>query len=336
VEAERKQKQDTLEMKRVRHESDEKKAQYFINAAGALLGKLAASADTLPRLMRLFQMEHGQYQQGLPMYAYKAEALAAHLDREHRVMVLAGGTGIGKTVSVPQYVYDTMYAAGPTQANGRVAVLVPRKAIAIGMARYVAMLRGSELGGEVGYGVGDDRCWDKEESRLVFMTYGYFTAVTSEDPTFKDFKVLLTDEIHERGIHSDTLMAQLKQVVESRRDFRVVVMSATIDARRFADYFRGAPVVEVPGVNFPVTEYFDAEGLDGKPATEALDALVSKVTDIYENKVTSGNILVFLATLRQISEVIDKLKVALDYDKSVDILPLHARLSQRDQQRVTK
>ncbi len=256
----------------------------------------------------------------LPISSRREDILTAM--REHQVIVVVGETGSGKTTQLPKM---AMELAGDTP--GCVGCTQPRRLAAASVSRRVAEELGCELGGLVGYQV---RFEDKtgSDTRLKFMTDGILLAETQNDPDLRRYHTLILDEAHERSLNIDFLLGYLKLLLERRRDLRLVISSATMDAGGFSEFFNGAPIVMVEGRTFPVEmHYMPAHGDD-----EELPHHVARAVDWLSGLDDQGDVLVFLPGEREIREVAEKLEG--HHLRATRILPLYARLGLADQQRI--
>ena len=194
----------------------------------------------------------------LPAAAFKAEVLAALQDQ---VVLIRGETGCGKTTQVPQFLLEEAIAR---RAGGEVSIVCtqPRRLAAIGVASRVAEEMGEpDCGGTVGYQV---RLESKASSRtrLVFVTTGVLLRRLQDDPNLAAFTHIVVDEVHERNVDTDFLLSILREVLPRRRDLKLVLMSATMDADVFSDYFapRAAggrcTTLHIPGFVHPVEEFY--------------------------------------------------------------------------------
>lgn len=182
--AERDLKEIQREMELVKHQSQQAMCDYYSAICEKISNGVPALTDlNINYLKRKFDIERQQFEQKLPMYARKGQFL--QLLRHHQAVVLKGGTGIGKTVTVPQWCYDDILCAEDAAGASSiaVAVLVPRKAIAEGLAAYIAKVRNVRVGEEVGLGTGDC-CKLGPNTRISFFTYGFFAAITKSDNHF--------------------------------------------------------------------------------------------------------------------------------------------------------
>ncbi|WMJ70213.1 ATP-dependent RNA helicase HrpA [Stenotrophomonas sp. 24(2023)] len=258
--------------------------------------------------------------------AREAEAIIG-LIRDHQVVVIAGETGSGKTTQLPKL----CLAAGRGQA-GMIGCTQPRRIAARAVATRVAQELQSELGQLVGYQV---RFNDKvgEDSRVKFMTDGILLAEIASDRWLSNYDTIIVDEAHERSLNIDFLLGYLKQLLRKRPDLKLIVTSATIDTERFAQHFDNAPVISVEGRTFPVEVRYRALEGEGEQEGERTvnDAIVAAVDEITRQD-ARGDVLIFLPGEREIRDA----HQALERRKyrQTDVLPLYARLSNQDQDRV--
>lgn len=234
------------------------------------------------------------------------EAIAAAL-RRHRAVVVVAAPGAGKTTRVPPALL----------ADGAVILLQPRRVAARTIAKRIADERGWRLGGEVGWHVRFDRRFTSA-TRLLVATEGILTARLQQDPLLSDFSCIILDEFHERSIHADLGIALARQAWKARDDLRVVIMSATLDARRASDYFDGCPVFDIPGVLHPVD-------LAYRPAM-SLTAAVQEVMGL-----TPGHVLCFLPGAGEVRRAAADLRSELP--KDVEVVELHGSLTADEQDR---
>ena len=192
------------------------------------------------------------YPRELPVVEHRQEILDAL--KSNQVVVVVSDTGSGKTTQLPKMVAEAM---GPR--GGRIGCTQPRRIAAASVAKRVAEELSVPLGGFVGYQV---RFEDKttRDTRIKFMTDGILLAETQGDPELRQYEVLILDEAHERSLNIDFLLGYLKRLLERRKDLKVVISSATLDAGSFAAFFacegKPVPVIEAPGRMFPVAEFF--------------------------------------------------------------------------------
>lgn len=242
--------------------------------------------------------------------------------RDHRVIVVVGETGSGKTTQLPKMALEL---AG--ESTGCVGCTQPRRIAAASVSRRVSEELGCELGGLVGYQVRFD---DKsgEDTRIKFMTDGILLAEIQHDPDLRRYHTLVLDEAHERSLNIDFLLGYLKLLLKRRRDLRLVISSATMDAGGFSEFFDNAPVIHVEGRTYPVDIHYMPPVHDD----EDLPDHVARAVDWLGSYDSKGDVLVFLPGEREIRDTADKLQ-----GRSLpgtDILPLFARLGLAEQQRI--
>ena len=181
-----------------------------------------------------------------------------------QVTVVSGETGCGKTTQCPQFVLERALAEGRASAT-YVVCTQPRRISAVSVAARVAHERGETVGETVGYRIRLEACVSRERTRLEFCTTGVLLRRLATNPTLRGVSHVFVDEIHERGMHEDFLLIVLKDLLPKRPDLRVVLMSATMDAGVFAEYFGIPPgrAFHIPGFTHPVREAFLEDLLAG-------------------------------------------------------------------------
>ncbi|WP_310151183.1 ATP-dependent RNA helicase HrpA [Luteimonas sp. 3794] len=282
-------------------------------------------ASIRQRETRAAQLPRAEVDPVLPI-AGKAEEIA-RLIREHQVVVVAGETGSGKTTQLPK-----LCLAAGRGAAGLIGCTQPRRIAARTVAKRVADELQVPIGGAVGYQVRfNDNVSDA--TAIKFMTDGILLAEIGSDRWLSAYDTIIIDEAHERSLNIDFLLGYLKQLLGRRPDLKLIVTSATIDTARFSEHFDGAPVVDVEGRGFPVeVRYRPLEG-EGDDAGErsVLDGIVSVCDEIMQIRGT-GDTLIFLPGEREIRDA----HQALERRKyrHTEVLPLYARLSAKDQDRV--
>jgi ATP-dependent helicase HrpA len=263
-----------------------------------------------------------EYPPDLPISIRRDEISAALA--EHQVVIIAGETGSGKTTQLPKICLEL--GRGEQRRIGHTQ---PRRLAARTVARRIAEELGEELGATVGYQV---RFTDRvgPDTRVKLMTDGILLAEIQRDRKLRQYDTLIIDEAHERSLNIDFLLGYLKQLLPLRPDLKLVITSATIDVESFSRHFDSAPVIEVSGRSYPIqTHYLEpASGEAGSvehaaQAVEAIHAL---------DYGPQGDALVFLSGEREIREL--ALLLRRRQLQGLEVLPLYARLSQAEQNRV--
>ena len=267
------------------------------------------------------------YPESLPVSSRREDI--ARAIREHQVVIVCGETGSGKTTQLPKIVLEL--GRGRANGGGLIGHTQPRRIAASSVAKRIAFELNSPLGEVVGYRV---RFQDRFQpgASVKLMTDGILLAETQSDPLLKAYDTIIIDEAHERSLNIDFLLGYLRQILPRRPDLKVIVTSATIDADRFARHFESAqgpaPVIMVSGRLFPVEQRW-------RPFEESREyglneAIVDAVDELWRGG--PGDVLVFLPGEREIREAAEKLRG--HHPPGVEILPLFARLSQAEQDRV--
>ncbi len=278
-----------------------------------------------------------EFPEALPVSARRHEIEAAL--RAHQVVIVCGETGSGKTTQLPKIAL-AMGRGAPARPGERPRLIghtQPRRIAASSVARRIAEELHTPLGEVVGYKVRFQDRLSKGAS-VKLMTDGILLAETQTDPLLQAYDTLIIDEAHERSLNIDFLLGYLKQILPRRPDLKVIVTSATIDAERFARHFASgkgpAPVLMVSGRTYPVEQRW--RPFEESREYDLNDAIADAVDELWVGN-ASGDILVFLPGEREIREAADHLRKYLQHHavtRSAEVLPLFARLSQAEQDRV--
>ncbi|MDO9407541.1 ATP-dependent RNA helicase HrpA, partial [Patulibacter sp.] len=288
---------------------------------------VAARREAVPELT---------YPEDLPVSQRRDDLLEAI--RDHQVVVVAGETGSGKTTQIPKMCLELGRGI-----RGQIAHTQPRRIAARTVADRIADETNTKMGEAIGYSVRfNDQSGENTLVRL--MTDGLLLAEIQRDRLLRRYDTIIIDEAHERSLNIDFLLGVIKQLLPQRPDLKVIITSATIDPERFSKHFGDAPIVEVSGRTFPVEVRYrpvqDPDG-DGDDADrDQVDAIGDAVQELeYE---APGDVLVFLSGEREIRDAAEALRGRFGGGKdtrvgpggAVEILPLYARLSSEEQQRV--
>ncbi len=245
--------------------------------------------------------------------------------RASQVVVVVGETGSGKTTQLPKMAVELARELGQ---EGRIGCTQPRRLAATSVARRVAEECRVEIGKEVGWQVRFTEVCSKE-TKVKFMTDGILLAETQGDREMRQYDTIIIDEAHERSLNIDFLLGYLKRLVKRRKDLRVVISSATLDAGRFSEFFGKCPVVQVEGRTFPVEDVF-LPAYDSESLREHVVRGVEYVTDLDPD----GDVLVFLPGEREIRECADLIEGQGFFN--TEAVPVFARLSLAEQERIFK
>ena len=223
----------------------------------------------------------------LPIYQFRDQIIEAV--KEHQVLIIVGETGSGKTTQLPQYLHE----AGFTENGMKIGCTQPRRVAAMSVAARVAEEMGKRLGNEVGYAIRfEDNTTDK--TVLKYMTDGMLLRELLTDPELSQYSALMIDEAHERTVSTDIACGLLKDIARARPDLKLLISSATMDARKFQKYFDDAPIFNIPGRRYAVDVHYTAQ-----PEANYVAAAITTVFQIHISQPT-GDILVFLTGQEEI------------------------------------
>ncbi|KAG0056730.1 putative ATP-dependent RNA helicase dhr2 [Gryganskiella cystojenkinii] len=264
--------------------------------------KLAHKAPTPEGILQRAK-ELRKHRQSLPIYT--ARDIIIKEVKENACVVIVGETGSGKTTQIPQYLLESGLAA-----HGTIAVTQPRRVAAINLAKRVADEVGTSLGKKVGYSIRFDDTSSKE-SLIKYMTDGIMLRELLSDRMLLRYSVIILDEAHERTLRTDILFGMVKSIQKQRQDLinkgrrdihplRIVIMSATLDAEKFSEYFYNAKIMYISGRQFPVKILNTVE-----PQNDYVDAALVTSFQIHQEE-QSGDILIFLTGQEEI-ESLEKL-----------------------------
>jgi ATP-dependent helicase HrpA len=288
------------------------------DAAGSLAADIEASRERADRRRRL--LPRPAFAEPLPVAERRDEI--ARLIASHQVVILCGETGSGKSTQLPQICLDLGRGVA-----GMIGHTQPRRIAARSIAARVAAELGTGLGAGVGYKIRfSDRV--SADTYVKVMTDGILLAEIQGDRFLEQYDTLIIDEAHERSLNIDFLLGYLKRLLPKRPDLKLIVTSATIDPQRFSRFFGEAPVIEVSGRTYPVEIRYRPPREDGgdDPERAILEAVDELAAD------GPGDVLVFLAGERDIRDAAEALRK--HHPPSTEILPLYARLSASEQDRI--
>ncbi|CDK28348.1 unnamed protein product [Kuraishia capsulata CBS 1993] len=266
-----------------------------------------------------------QVRESLPVYKVKDELLKRIL--AEKVSILIGETGSGKSTQIPQFLIP--------HNKRSIAVTQPRRVAAINLATRVAQENGSRLGARVGYSVRfDNRA--NSSTRLKYLTDGMLLRELMIDPKLSNYSTIIIDEAHERTVLTDLLIGFLKGLLYDKRkndkEFRIIIMSATLDAERFSKFFDNAPILFVEGKMYPVNRFYL-----GEPSEDIVDSTIRTVMTINQSE-QQGDVLCFLPGQEEIDKAVSSLqKIAPQLPRTVPLLmplPLYAALPTTQQTKI--
>lgn len=265
----------------------------------------------------------------LPVYEQKQRILDTLKDNQ--VIVVQSPTGSGKTTQIPVILYEAGYAQ-----SGTIAVTQPRRIAALSVSEFISKQLNTTYPGLVGYKM---RFEDKTDAttKIKIMTDGILLQEMKLDPWLSKYSVIMVDEAHERSLNIDFVLGLLKRVLAERKDFRVIVSSATMNAEAFSAYFDGCPIVTIDTITYPVTIVYDTPSIPASTISEAAtDALLTKICNTVDRILANnepGGILIFLPGEKIIKDCLWKLDHST-FSRKIHTLPLYGRLAKEEQEKV--
>jgi len=272
----------------------------------------------------------------LPVSRVKDSLL--YLLENHQIVVVVGETGCGKSTQLPQYLMEAGYAA-----TKMIGVTEPRRVAATTLATRVAEEQNCPLGTTVGYSIRFDENFSREATKIKFVTEGILIRELMGDPLLNNYSVLILDEVHERTAQIDIIMGLLKKVIKRRRDLKLVISSATVDAEYIRDFFnRGlekkkvspATILSVEGRTYSVDVHYLTS-----PCPDYVKGCVETVLKIHQRE-AQGDILVFLTGMDEVDSCVNMLEEYSQKDRGnkhglkLEVLPMYGALSPNRQLRV--
>eukprot|EP00045_Choanoeca_perplexa_P010012 m.100135 g.100135 ORF g.100135 m.100135 type:complete len:702 (-) comp15115_c0_seq1:76-2181(-) len=259
----------------------------------------------------------------LPIWEHRANFLSTLAGTKE--MVLVGETGSGKTTQIPQWCVDM-------RGGKLVACTQPRRVAAMSVAQRVAQEMDVQLGQQVGYTIRFEDC-SSRATVLKYCTDGMLLREAMADPLLERYGCIILDEAHERTLATDILMGLLKEVIAKRTDLKVVIMSATLDAGKFQEYFNSCPRMDIPGRTFPVEIFYTPE-----PERDYLEAAIRTTVQIHMVEETKGDILLFLTGQEEIEEACRKVRQEVENLGTevgkIEVVPLYSSLPPALQQKI--
>ncbi|KAL8476240.1 hypothetical protein ACS0TY_028776 [Phlomoides rotata] len=277
------------------------------------------------KIYKLMMRECRRLDDGLPIYAHRRDIMKQI--QSHQVTILIGETGSGKSTQLVQFLADSGFFG-----QDSIICTQPRKLAAISLAERVK----EESSGC--YNHSSVICYpsysslQEFESKVIFMTDHCLLQHYMRDKKLSRISCIIIDEAHERSLNTDLLLALIKNLLCQRTNLRLIIMSATVDADQFADYFFGCRTLHVSGRNFPVDiKYVPSESAGvsaSKVVPSYVDDVLRMVSEIIRTE-REGTILAFLTSQMEVEWACEKLQ-----GSSAIVLPLHGKLSYEDQRRV--
>ncbi|KAJ3102519.1 DEAH-box RNA helicase prp16, partial [Phlyctochytrium planicorne] len=251
----------------------------------------------------------------LPVFAVREELM--QVVRDNQVVIVVGETGSGKTTQLAQYLHEEGYSR-----FGMIGCTQPRRVAAMSVAKRVSEEVECKLGDLVGYAIRFEDC-TSDATLIKYMTDGVLLRETLTKSDLDHYSAIIMDEAHERSLNTDVLMGLFRRIITRRRDLKLIVTSATMDAKKFSTFFGNAPVFTIPGRTFPVDIMFSKN-----PCEDYVDSAAKQVLAIHLSH-PPGDILVFMTGQEDIEvscSVIAERLSQLEEPPPLSILPIYSQL----------
>lgn len=251
----------------------------------------------------------------LPAFACRQDLI--RVIRESQVVIVVGETGSGKTTQLSQYLHEEGYSK-----IGMIGCTQPRRVAAMSVAKRVSEEMGCKLGDKVGYAIRFEDC-TSTDTIIKYMTDGVLLRESLRDPDLDQYSAVIIDEAHERSLQTDVLLGLLRQIVSRRRDLKLIVTSATMNAEKFSDFFGGVPIFIIPGRTFKVDVVYSKN-----PSEDYVDSAVKQAISIHLAHPV-GDILIFMTGQEDIEITCESIKDRLAQVKEaapLSVLPIYSQL----------
>lgn len=261
----------------------------------------------------------------LPVYKNKDEILRALKDNQ--VIIVESPTGSGKTTQIPLILYENGYAN-----TGIIGITQPRRIAALSVCEFIQ----KQINNYSSFCAYTMRFYDTSDAstRIKIMTDGIILQEVKNDPLLSKYSVIMIDEAHERSLNIDFILGLLKEITTKRKDLKIIISSATINASVFSSFFNNAPIVSIKTHPFPVEIEYIPSSLDKESEDEFYNTIINKVKEAKKRE-DGGDVLIFLPGEAEIKKCLISLSLSIQENKKDYVIyPLYGRLSKEEQEKV--
>lgn len=261
----------------------------------------------------------------LPITPYLEQICQNLKNSPSRFLVLTAQTAAGKSTAVPLALLENF--------NGKILMLEPRRLATVALAERISSLIGEKTGETVGYTLSLESKIS-QKTRFEVITEAILTRRLQNNPLLEDTNVVVIDEFHERSVHADLALAFLKEAMSLRDDLFVIIMSATINSKRIAEFLSqpAAPVMEIPGRQFPVEIVYKDKISVKNAVLDEISQPINKCP-LVKNQNRTDSILVFLPGIAEINKLRSELENSLS-SAEAEILTLHSSVPLSEQKKI--
>lgn len=275
------------------------------------------------------QLSIQQQRRSLPAYAVKKDLMRILF--ENQITIVVGETGSGKTTQLAQFLYEEGLGSNISTHGRRkmIGCTQPRRMAAMSVAKRVSEEMNCVLGEEVGYSIRFEDKTNHNKTIVKYMTDGVLLREILVDPMLENYSCVIMDEAHERSLNTDILLGLFKVLLSKRKDLKLIVTSATMNADRFSSFFGNAPQFVIPGRTFPVDVMFSKASCSDYVETAVKQVLTIHLANSARTKTSDGDILVFMTGQEDIEVTCELIKEKLDLlddPPPLDVYPIYSTL----------
>ncbi|KAJ3404608.1 Pre-mRNA-splicing factor ATP-dependent RNA helicase dhx15 [Chytriomyces hyalinus] len=291
------------------------------NSFYAVIRSVVDILEVIADLEKLLKVELKILASELPIYSPRAQ-IAAFTKSDSKTCLILSSTGSGKSTCIPHFMAHELFMTGKLHASKKIIVAQPRRNATTSLAKRLASMLDAKVGAEIGSHIGKSSSIATKGRTIIHcVTYGILLSYANRDPHFKEYSIVMLDEVHEDSPDLHFLMGLLKNAQKFNPALKIVLMSAQVNSSKFTEYYHPCQVIQVNGRSFPVTEEF--VGIHTKQRQTYITSAVEAVMKIHDEKKVGDNpdVLVFLPRVADIQEACTMLE---GLSEGTDCSPIYA------------